>query len=111
MVLHDANDVLMEAAKICNYLEWEDASTGIFIIFIVVWAALRLTVFPLMVIRSTLLESRAMLGEVYTLPVYCAFNGLLCFLFLIHCYWFTLILKIAWMKVKTGGVSDVREDD
>lgn len=109
MVLHDANDVLMEAAKICKYCQLEDAATAIFVIFVMVWAALRLCCFPLMVIRSTLLELPVMLGN--KPPMYYMFNGLLLTLFVLHCYWFTLILRIVYMKIVTGQAHDMREDE
>jgi hypothetical protein len=36
---------------------------------------------------------------------------MLCFLVLLHAYWFSLIAKIAWSKLTTGTAKDTREDD
>ena len=38
-------------------------------------------------------------------------TAMLCFLVLLHTYWFFLIANIAWGKVKTGTARDTREDD
>lgn len=109
MLLHDANDVLMEAAKLFKYCKKEDISLGFFVAFFVAWIALRLTCFPLMVIRSTLYELPETLGR--RTPMYYMFNSLLIMLFILHCYWFTLILRVVCVTLTTGETQDVREDD
>ena len=58
MFLHDINDVLMEAAKSCNYCGYEAAATAIFAAFVASWACLRILVYPLVIIRSSLFEVR-----------------------------------------------------
>lgn len=109
MALHDANDVLMEAAKLFKYCKKEDISLGLFVAFVVAWLGLRLVCFPLMVIRSTLLELPSVLGG--RPPIFYMFNSLLIMLFFLHCYWFTLIMRVVWMTLSTGEAQDVREDD
>lgn len=109
MLLHDATDILMEAAKLLKYSRKEDLSVGMFAMFVVAWLLLRLTAYPLMVIRSTLFELPVVLGG--RPPMFYMFNGLLLLLFVLHCYWFTLILKIVWLALTTGAANDVREDD
>jgi ceramide synthetase len=109
MLLHDINDVLMEVAKSCNYLGLDSAATGVFALFVASWAALRITAFPLCIIRSTFLEVWRILG--YRPPCHGVLNALLCSLYCIHIYWFTLILRIAWRKLTTGQSKDIREDD
>ena len=110
MLLHDAVDVLLEAAKVAKYCRAEDAATGIFAAFAVAWAALRLFVFPAMVVRSTLFELPAALGAGCTRPMWLGFNGALLALLALHVYWFGLILRVAYMKLATGQGRDVRED-
>ncbi|WIA39479.1 hypothetical protein OEZ86_005577 [Tetradesmus obliquus] len=109
MLLHDANDVLMEAAKLAKYCKKEDLSLGLFASFVVAWLGLRLLAFPLMVIRSTLYELPSILGG--KTNSYYMFNGLLLMLLVLHCYWFTLILRVVWVTLTTGQTQDVREDD
>jgi len=38
-------------------------------------------------------------------------NSLMAFLYVIHIYWFALILKVAYDKLATGHLKDVREED
>lgn len=111
MLLHDANDVLMEAAKLAKYCRKEDLSVGFFASFTVAWLLLRLVCFPLLVIRSTLFEYPQVLNP--PTLAYVGFNGCLCFLLCLHCWWFHLILKIVYAALKNGpgGASDIREDD
>lgn len=111
MALHDVNDVFMEGAKLCNYFGHEGASTAVFVAFMASWAVTRLGVFPWVVVRSTLRGSWALVGQEYTVTAYVMFNALLLVLCVLHCYWFTLILKIAYRSVTTGATSDVREED
>lgn len=109
MLLHDANDVLMEAAKLAKYSKKDNLSVCCFAAFTVAWLLLRLLFFPLLVIRSTLFELPKVID--LQLPVYYMFNALLCMLLALHCYWFSLILRIVWMTLTTGDAQDVREDD
>ncbi len=108
MVLHDPNDIFMEAAKVASYCGVLDVATGIFAMFMVSWVALRLTALPLMVIRSTLLELPELLGG--HPPLYFAFNGGLLLLLCLHCYWFMLMLHIAYARLVSGKADDIRED-
>lgn len=109
MVLHDANDVLMEAAKLAKYSKKEDLAVGLFASFTVAWLLLRLVCFPLLVIRSTLFELPKAI-DLQT-SMYYMFNGLLCMLLVLHWYWFSLILRVVWLTLTTGDAQDVREDD
>lgn len=109
MALHDACDVLMELAKAFNYTRRDEAATAAFAAFMVAWALLRLTVYPLMVVRSAIWELPEFLGGKPLM--YYGFCGGLSLLLVLHIYWFSLIVRVAWMKVVTGDGRDVREDD
>jgi hypothetical protein len=109
MLLHDANDVLMEAAKLAKYRNQEDLATGLFASFTVAWLLLRLLCYPLLVIRSTMFEFPKVIDV--SVSVYYMFNALLCMLLVLHVYWFSLILRIVYMTLTTGGAHDVREED
>lgn len=56
MLLHDINDVLLEAAKILNYAAFEAASTCVFVCFMASWVVLRIWIFPVYVINSCFFE-------------------------------------------------------
>jgi hypothetical protein len=109
MALHDGCDVLMEAAKAFNYTRRDTAATAAFAAFLVAWALLRLTAFPLLVVRSAVLELPDALGG--RPPMWWGFCGGLSLLLVLHVYWFTLIVRVAYMKVVTGDGRDLREDD
>lgn len=110
MALHDACDVLMELAKALNYARCDAAATLTFAAFMVAWAALRLAFYPMHVVRSAVWELPDYLGggRRGMWAGFCAGLGvLLC----LHVYWFTLIVRVAWLKVATGDGRDVREED
>lgn len=61
-VLHDACDVWMEGAKLCKYAGFNAWSTAIFVVFLLSWVALRMLLLPLVVIRSTSVETAVLLA-------------------------------------------------
>lgn len=107
MLLHDINDVLMETAKILNYANYETGSTLVFVAFMASWVALRLVLFPAYIINSTLFEVQDALG--FKPPFHTLLNCLLVFMYMIHIYWFMLIMRVAYKKLTTGHLKDVRE--
>jgi hypothetical protein len=107
LLLHDSCDVLMEAAKLANYCGADRASTALFAVFTAGWAALRLVLFPSVVIRSTLWEVVEVLGGAP--PLHGPLNALLLALLACHVYWFVLILRVVLRLLATGRASDVRE--
>ncbi len=67
-MLHDFNDPFLEGAKLARYFGSSDGSTAMFVAFVVGWFATRLWLFPVRVIRSTLLETKVCVcGGVYQL--------------------------------------------
>ena len=70
-------------------------------------AALRLVLFPSVVIRSTLWEVVEVLGGAP--PLHGPLNALLLALLACHVYWFCLILRVVLRLLTTGRASDVRE--
>ncbi|KAK9811896.1 hypothetical protein WJX72_012030 [[Myrmecia] bisecta] len=112
MVLHDACDIFLEGAKMLNYLKFEKTSTAVFVVFVIVWIALRLVYFPFWIIHSTSWGMWTVLDyktqSSWTID---ALNAMLYLLLVMHIYWFVLIMKIAWCKITTGVSADSREDD
>jgi len=109
MLLHDINDVLMELAKTLSYARLERASTLVFSMFMTSWVVLRIWAYPTFVIHSTLFESQQALG--FRPPFHALLNCLLCVLYVFHVYWFCLIVRIAFKKLTTGRLQDVRESE
>lgn len=113
-LVHDINDIFMEAAKMARYAGRSTLCTSLFVIFMLTWFASRIYYFPAYIIRSTLTEPIELVAKVYNInpqPHYAIFNGLLFFLFALHLYWSFLILRIAYKQVKEGVTEDVREED
>lgn len=113
-LVHDINDIFMEAAKMARYCGKPSLCTALFIVFMLSWFASRIYYFPVYIIRSCLTEPITLVAEVYNInpnPHYALFNGLLIFLFGLHCYWSYLILRIAYKQVRSGVTEDIREED
>ena len=115
-VLHDACDVWMEAAKLCNYARLRRASTALFLAFLFSWLALRMAYFPFVVIRSTSLEASALLEwygpSAANRAIWAGFNALLLVLQALHVYWFYFIALIAVRALRASdGPEDVRSDE
>lgn len=53
LAIHDANDVILELAKLSKYLGFEVCASIAFVLFVVSWVLLRLIYFPSFVIWST----------------------------------------------------------
>ncbi|GHP09378.1 hypothetical protein PPROV_000811300 [Pycnococcus provasolii] len=130
LLLHDASDILMESAKLCNYAEQKHSANMLFGLFMLSWIVLRLLTFPFVVVRSTLFDALAMfrappweLHIVEPGPVLAFHHGVynvaLLALCCMHVYWFTLICQMAHraivvpaMENRTpDGVQDIREED
>lgn len=115
LLVHDVCDVFMEAAKLCRYINWNQTSTILFGIFVVLWILMRVIYFPLWLVRSAMRDTIGYLAvphDIVPQPHYEFLNGLLIVLYCIHIYWTFLILKIVWsVVVMKQEVDDVREDE
>ncbi|XP_048835181.1 ceramide synthase 6 isoform X2 [Brienomyrus brachyistius] len=108
MCLHDAADVLMEAAKMANYAKCQRLCNVIFVMFALVFTSSRLGVYPIWILNSTLFESWEIVGP---FPSWWVFNVLLFLLLVLHSFWSYLIVRIACRAVSRGKVSkDDRSD-
>eukprot|EP00201_Polytomella_parva_P017192 CAMPEP_0175059570 /NCGR_PEP_ID=MMETSP0052_2-20121109/12505_1 /TAXON_ID=51329 ORGANISM="Polytomella parva, Strain SAG 63-3" /NCGR_SAMPLE_ID=MMETSP0052_2 /ASSEMBLY_ACC=CAM_ASM_000194 /LENGTH=221 /DNA_ID=CAMNT_0016325133 /DNA_START=517 /DNA_END=1182 /DNA_ORIENTATION=- len=112
MVVHDINDVIMEVAKCFNYTSaahpWAENVAKTFLgLFVVTWALLRMYYFPRYILHSTLFEIQEVLGM--KPQCYWLINGLFVVLFLMHVYWFGLILRTVYTTLRSGRTHDVRE--
>jgi hypothetical protein len=109
MLIHDCTDVLLETAKIFEYQRIPALANAFFVLFLAAWLALRMIAFPLWIMRSTIFEVVEILG--FPPPGYILINSLFALLYLIHCYWFVLILQVAWGFVVSGKAEDLREEN
>ncbi|KAA0715432.1 Ceramide synthase 6 [Triplophysa tibetana] len=108
MCLHDAADVLVEAAKMANYAKCRRLCNILFVMFALVFISSRLGVYPLWILNSTVFESWEIVGS---FPSWWVFNLLLVLLQTLHIFWSYLILRISCRAISRGKVSkDDRSD-
>lgn len=108
LVLHDMSDIALHTAKLFKYNNYNKITDFTFLIFMVIFFITRLVLLPVTAYSgsqwfyphdSTSWQATALV------------NGLWLFVCL-HCYWFTLIVKIAVKAVRQGNVEgDIRENN
>lgn len=112
MVVHDSADILLEAAKILIYADWNKAANVVFVVFTAFFVITRLVIFPFWLIHCT---------WVYPLELYEAFFGyyffnvMLMVLQVLHLYWAVLILRMLYRAIfgmlEGDDRSDAEEED
>ncbi|NWW89352.1 CERS6 synthase, partial [Rhynochetos jubatus] len=108
LCLHDAADVVLEAAKMANYCKCQKLSDLLFLTFAIVFIVSRLGIYPLWILNTTLFELYEALGN---FPALWVFNMLLVVLQILHCFWSYLIVKAAYKAISKGKVAkDDRSD-
>jgi len=113
MLLHDANDVLLELAKMFKYARWEKTAHFFLVSLVLSWGWTRIYLFPTKVLYSTAIESWKILGSnpeaaFHWIP----FNSLLLVVQLLNLFWFSLMMKMIYQFLfKKEYVSDVREKE
>lgn len=120
LVIHDASDVFLEFAKLCNYtqsnnIKYRSSFTKIqdmfFIIFAIVFIFTRLYIYPFYIYHAMLVRSQQPGVNLGMAPVYWVFAVLLGALVILHIIWGSIILKMCWQFVAGTMVKDARSDD
>uniref|UniRef100_A0A8C6Q755 Ceramide synthase 6 n=1 Tax=Nothobranchius furzeri TaxID=105023 RepID=A0A8C6Q755_NOTFU len=101
MCLHDAADILIEAAKMANYAKCQMLCNLLFAMFAILFISFRLGVYPIWILNTTLFESWEIVGPY---PSWWVFNLLLLLLQLLHSFWSYLIVKTACRAISKGKV-------
>lgn len=57
LLLHDCGDVFIELSKVLSYLRADAAKTVCFVFFTILWIATRVIVYPMHVLRATLVDA------------------------------------------------------
>ena len=103
--IHDASDILISASKGLHLSGYENSSVVTFIGAMIGWFTLRLMALPKIILFLTGLyyaEDRYYLQPYMTIS-WC----LLCFLLLLHAFWFILFMKMIYMALFKGEVRDL----
>jgi len=109
LVLHDISDAFLELGKVFLFLDIDFAATICFVCLMVSWFMTRLYYFPTKVLTSVYYEHYLLKDIPLVLPLF----SLLCVLQVLHVYWFSLILNLAYKKLFMDGVKieDTREGE
>jgi sphingoid base N-palmitoyltransferase len=107
LAIHEISDIFLEIGKLFIYLDIDFAATLCFVGLILSWFYTRLYLFPTKVLTSVWFEHYVLMD----VPLARMFFVLLCVLQVLHVYWFSLMLNLAYKKVFEDGVkmSDTRE--
>ncbi|VUZ46725.1 unnamed protein product [Hymenolepis diminuta] len=108
MLIHDASDFWLEAAKMFRYVGKFWSCMFCFTTFILVWIITRLYYFPVRIMSSIVFVAPEQIGY------YPALNGFLIFLCglqMLHIFWTIQIIRTAMKPFTTGQLSsDARSD-
>ncbi|XP_071803833.1 ceramide synthase 6-like [Asterias amurensis] len=109
MVIHDISDIFLEGAKIANYSGYSILAHIFFVTFAVVFFFTRIIVYPYWIIYSVFVESHEIIGAY---PSKYFFSLLLSVLYLLHIYWFSLIVIMVYggLKARKKLDKDARSD-
>jgi len=109
LALHDFNDILLEGAKMGNYLKLDLFANLLFGSMIISWVFTRIIVYPRKVLYPCWFEVTE-LAQKHPID-WVIFFFLLLMVFLLNCYWLTLMFKLALKTFIAGEkLKDSRED-
>uniref|UniRef100_A0AAY4DZL8 Ceramide synthase 6 n=1 Tax=Denticeps clupeoides TaxID=299321 RepID=A0AAY4DZL8_9TELE len=101
MCLHDAAEVLLEAAKMAKYARFKRFCNLLFLLFALIFFTSRLAIYPTWVLKTTVFESWYLLGP---FPSWWLLNGMLLLLLGLHCLWAYLIVRVTCRALSGGEV-------
>ncbi|XP_060086199.1 ceramide synthase 5-like [Ylistrum balloti] len=110
LLVHDAVDFWMAAAKMAIYLKKPKVADSLFVIFLIVWFFTRLYIYPFRILWSATFQSPQYVESAKEYPVYWILNGLLWVLQVLHIIWTYMILRMVVDKLVGKELKDVRSD-
>jgi len=113
-LVHDVSDVPVDMSKLANFMKWKVATTVCFMMLVLVWLAMRLVVFPLIIVKSVFSESRLLYQDGSMSPILfkmCMplFQCILVALTALHLFWFLMLIRIGYHLVIKGERHDLTE--
>lgn len=110
----DLCDVYMQACKMLRLLDnahpvGEVAKSLMFVLLVAAWLYFRIALYAVKVLKTTIFMPLAMAGW-RNCDYWFFFNFLVVFVWLLQIFWFYLIIKVAYLKVKYGMELDDARD-
>ena len=109
MMLHDNTDFFLSGSKISDYLQYPKIKLFCFVMFFLSWFVGRMGIFMFCIILPCF-QMYYICSKQYWYVYYPFFIGL-AILWLLHCYWARLILKVLHKLVFKKTLKDNRSDD
>ncbi|KYM97789.1 LAG1 longevity assurance like protein 5 [Cyphomyrmex costatus] len=108
LLVHDSADILLEAAKLTKYANYQRLCDCIFAAFTILWIVTRMGVYPFWIIYNTSIEAPKIVPMFFA---YYIFNSLLILLLFLHAIWTYLIIQIAYRAFNAGQMEgDIRSN-
>ena len=118
LVCHDASDVVLDLMKMANYLKVEGSHGGYMteILFCVntycIWPYFRMWRFPRYVIPAIYYGYPRLCGTREVLwPGSSKGVWMICALFVLHCFWWVLLNRIAWKMIRGTKASKAGDEE
>ena len=115
-LLHDISDVPVDLSKLANFVKWKTATIVFFVTMILVWICTRLVLFPLVAVKSVLMDSHIVtipyggsIKQVHHDAVKFFMAGLLIAILALQFLWFGMMMKIGYVLVSKGETHDLTE--
>ena len=105
MLLNDVPDIFVYSSKMLGDTVFFKSSIVSYVLLVITYFYCRLIVTPVSILWSMMTEAETM--SRFEVWVYTGFCGSL---YLLHFYWFVLIVKIGLNIVKTGSRKDILAD-
>jgi len=107
LLVHYVSDISSYATKMFVDTSYKTITFISYLGILASWGYLRLYAFPVLIIRSTLVEStleRVAFGEI----LYYSFNLGLGLLLCLHCYWYIMFLQMGYNFLSSGETKDMQ---
>lgn len=108
--LHNVSDPFLNGAKLLNYLDLDGPCTAAFVGYALVFAGSRLAYYPWVIYNAEFRGPGFHRGEENDFDEMVLIR-FLALLFPIHCYWFMLIIKVAYKTLTTGSTGGDNRSD
>ena len=111
MLVHDISDIPIDLTKMFNFLKLRLPTAVGFVVLVASWVYWRMFVYPFYVIRSCYADTPASIFspklQAVHLPVKVTFILLLSSLAVLHCYWFTLFVRMGYLLAAKYELHDM----